>query len=303
MKNSKIYITGATGRLGSVVFAKLDNNAIPLVLAPSGLKNEIVTDFSEKQLKKILKDAKTIVHIAGSVDTYDRKKLLEGNVELTRRIVNAAPKDSRIIFASSISVYGKQLAKKPANEETKINPDSDYAQTKYDAEKLVASQPNHVILRIGTVYGSQFLDYQKILMKIKNGKMKKMGNGTNRIPFVHVDDVAEVFRNSLEKGQGIYVIAGESLSQNEVYMIAANALKVKPPTEQISIETAMFFASLGEFWYKISGKKPSLSKEHIAVLAYDRIFDCNKAKRELGFDPKRLEDGIKKIVAGLARQL
>ncbi|MFH1520994.1 MAG: NAD-dependent epimerase/dehydratase family protein [Candidatus Micrarchaeota archaeon] len=296
MKNN-IYITGATGRLGRVVLPKI--NAMPLVLAPSGLKNEVVTDFSEEQLKKILKNAKIIVHIAGSVDTYDRKKLMEGNVELTKKIVSAAPKNSRIIFASSISVYGKSLAKKPADEETKTNPDSDYAQTKYDAEKLVASHPNHVILRIGTIYGPQFSDYKKILLKIKKGNMKKIGDGTNNIPFVHVDDVAEVFKNSLEKGYGIYVITGEAKTQNDIYAIAAKELGTVPPTEQISVKTAMFFASLGEIWYTISGKKPSLSKEHIAVLAYDRIFNCSKAKRELEFKPKKLENGIKEI----ARQL
>lgn len=301
MKNDKVYITGATGRLGSAVFQKID--AIPLVLEPAGLKNEIVTDFSEEQLKKILKDAKTIIHIAGSLDTYDKKKLIAGNVELTKNVVNAAPKDSRIIFAGSISVYGKQLEKKPADEETTVNPDSDYALTKYEAEKFVSSHSDHVILRIGTIYGPQFSDYQKILTKIKNGKMKKVGDGTNRIPFVHVNDVAEVFKNALEKGRGVYVVTGESLSQNDVYLIAAKALGVEPPTKQISVGTAMFFANLGEIWYKISGKRPSLSKEQIAVLAYDRVFDCSKAKKELGFKPKKLEEGIKEIVAGLARQL
>ena len=43
---NKVYITGATGRLGSAVLARLPD-AIPLVRKPSGLKNEIVTKLSE----------------------------------------------------------------------------------------------------------------------------------------------------------------------------------------------------------------------------------------------------------------
>ncbi|VVC02865.1 GDP-L-fucose synthase [Candidatus Bilamarchaeum dharawalense] len=298
---ASIYITGASGRLGSAVFPKV--HAIPLVLYPSGLKNEIVTDFSEGELKKILNDAKIIIHIAGSVDTFDRKKLQNGNVELTRKIVQAAPKNSRIIFASSISVYGKQLNENPANENTVAMPDSDYSKTKLEAEKLVAQHPDHVILRIGTVYGPQFSDYQKILSKIKKGKMKIVGNGENHVPFVHADDVAEVFKKAVEKGSGTYVVTGEALTQNEIYKIAANALQVEPPGKHVSIALTMFMAGLGEFWYKLTGKRPSLSKEHISVLAYDRVFDCSKAKKELGFKPRTLKKGIEEIVSTLGSQL
>lgn len=227
----KIYITGASGRLGRSVLQKVDG--IPLVLAPSGLKNEIITDFSEGQLKKILKDAEVIIHLAGSVETYNRKKLQEGNVELTRRLVNAAPKKSRIIFASSISVYGKELTEKPTNEKTKPNPDSDYSKTKFEAEKLVANHKDHVILRIGTLYGPQFADYQRILSKIKNRKMKIVGNGENHIPFVHVNDVAEVFKKTICKGNGIYLLTGEPLTQKQIYTIAAKNLDVEPPKENI----------------------------------------------------------------------
>ena len=70
MPGNKVYITGANGRIGSAVLARL-GDAIPLVRHASGLKNEIVTDFSEDGLREILKDATAIVHLAGSVMTSD----------------------------------------------------------------------------------------------------------------------------------------------------------------------------------------------------------------------------------------
>jgi nucleoside-diphosphate-sugar epimerase len=113
---SKVYLTGATGRLGRTVLRETE--AIPLVRKKSGLKDEIVSDFSVDSLKGIFKDADAIIHLAGSRDFLDQKKAWEGNVGLTGRGVEATPESAKIIFASSISVYGKRMAEMPADEKS-----------------------------------------------------------------------------------------------------------------------------------------------------------------------------------------
>ncbi|MFH0738210.1 MAG: NAD-dependent epimerase/dehydratase family protein [Candidatus Micrarchaeota archaeon] len=290
----KVFITGANGRLGASVQERI--GAIPLVRKPSGLKGEIVTDFSENQLKVILKDASVIVHIAGSVDTLDKKRMEEGNVLLTNAIVESAPKGCRVIFAGSISVYGKELKGKPADEETPVSPDSAYARTKYQAERLVAKMKDHVIFRIGTIYGPRFEDYFRVLSQIEKGKMSLIGKGDNRIPFVHVDDVAKAFEAAVSKGQGVYVLAGEPLTQKEIFDIAAGELGVEAPKKSMDRGIAMFIAALMGSWGRVRGKKPKLTQEHISVLSYDRVFDCRKAKADLGFAPRPLGEGIRDIV-------
>jgi len=287
----KVYITGATGRLGSAVLAK--TGAIPLVRKQSGLPNEIVTDFSPEELRRILADASCVIHLAGSVDTLDSAKLKEANVELSRKITESARPACKIVFASSVSVYGKTLAEIPANEDTETSPDSAYSQSKYDAERLVSARPNHVILRIGTIYGPGYGDYYRVLGMIEKGRMRIMGDGNNRIPFVHVDDAADVVVRAVTSGRGTYVIAGEPLTQKEIYTIAADALGVQPPARKIRRAIALAMASFGEWKYKLGGRKPLLTREHIGVLAYDRVFDCSKAKKELGFSPRQLGEGIK----------
>ncbi|MCI0504266.1 NAD-dependent epimerase/dehydratase family protein [Candidatus Micrarchaeota archaeon] len=287
----KAYITGASGKIGRTVFECID--AIPLVRKPSGLRGEIVTDFSEAQLQRILANARAIIHIAGIVEAFDKKKLREANVELTRRIAASAPPGCRIIFASSISVYGKRPVSLPANESTPPAPDSEYSRSKREAEIIVAARPNHVILRIGTVYGPGFSDYFSILRKIEKGSMRIIGRGDNRIPFVHVDDIAPVFRLAISRGHGTYVLAGEGLAQERIFSIAADELGVPAPKGRIGLGLAMLIAGAGELWCRISGKPPALSREHVAVLAYDRAFDCKKARRELGFSPRPLEQGIR----------
>ena len=130
----RIYLTGATGRVGRAVLNAIPD-AVPLVRHPAGLENERVVDFSnEDELKKTLGDASVLVHIAGSVKTYDKRELWKSNFELTKRLVEALPEDARIVFASTVAVYGKKPVDVPADENTPVNPDSEYAKSKYEAE-------------------------------------------------------------------------------------------------------------------------------------------------------------------------
>jgi len=111
-----------------------------------------------------------------------------------------------------------------------------------------------------------------------------------------VDDVADVFVNALSKGQGIYVVAGEPLTQKGIYDIAARELGVKPPEKRVGGRMALALAWFGELRHRLGGKKPSLTREHVSVLGFDRAFDCSKAKTELGFRPRPLDEGIKEVV-------
>lgn len=292
----KIYVTGASGRLGREVL-NLIPEAVPIVRKPIGLPNEIATDYSEDNLRHILADAKAVIHLAGSRDFLDEKKTREGNVELTRRIVEATPKSARIIFASSISVYGKKLAAIPADESTPTQPDTPYAKTKLEAESIVAGHPDHVILRIGPIYGPGFEEYYKVLKMIAKGRMPIIGNGNNRIPFVHVSDVALAIKNSIRRGRGVYVITGDCRAQKEIFEVAARELGASLPRIHIPAFVATAIAQVELFRFiHFGGSPPRFIPEDIAVLSSDRPFDCSKAKKELGFSPRPLEQGIREMV-------
>jgi nucleoside-diphosphate-sugar epimerase len=298
-----IFITGANGRLGREVLKRIPK-AIPLVRKPSGLKNEVVTNFEIHELKKILKNAKFVIHLAGSMNFLNPTELWASNVELTRNIVEALPQKCRIIFASSVSVYGKFLRELPADECSPLNPDSPYAKSKAEAEEIVKKHNNHVILRIATMYGKGFDDYYEILRQIKKGSMHIIGDGQNRIPFVHVEDVADAIKYSLKAKKGVYVIAGDGEKQEEILHMAASILNVPPPTGRIPLDAALMFAAFEEKKALLMGVKPKLTTEHVLILASDRVFDCSKAKKELKFKPRPIVDGIKEIVEdGIARGL
>ncbi len=277
-----IYVTGASGRLGRVVLKKIDG--IPLVRRSVGLKNEVVTNYDVEELGKIFRDAKAVLHIAGSMKFNDRKSLWEGNVKITENVVNALPSNTKIIFASTIAVYGSNPPYM-ANEETEINPDNEYAKTKAKAEEIVKSHRRHVILRIGPIYGVQYEEYLKMISLISKGVIPIIGSGKNRIPFVHVDDVANCFVESLRRDvEGVYVVCGKSERLRDIMVFTARLLRKRFFILRIPKNLARCLA------------KPLGLEEHVKVLTSDRVFDISKAMRELGFKPREIWDGIREIV-------
>ena len=277
-----IYVTGANGRIGRVVLKKV--NGIALVRKPCGFEREIVTSYDVEELKKIFKDAKAVLHVAGSVRFNDRRDLWRGNVELTENVVNAIPSDAKLVFASSIAVYGKNPPFM-ANEETPVNPDNFYAKTKLKAEEIVSSHRNSVILRIGTVYGRHFKEYLRMIELIGKGIVPIVGDGSNRIPFTHVEDVADSFLNALKRDvRGLYVISGKSERLKDVMIFTARLLRRRFFVVKIPKGVANFFAKTFGFY------------EHFKVLTSDRVFDTSKARKELNFKPTPIWDGIRDLV-------
>ncbi len=291
----KICLTGGTGKLGQEVL-QLIPNAIPLVRKPLGHRNEQIVDFSNfASLKKALSDCDVLIHLAGSMEFYDEKGLYEGNVLLTKNLLSALPKNSQVVYASSVSVYGKELGGK-ADEDTPANPDSAYARTKYEAERMVMLRPNSVALRIGPIYGPQYSDYSKFLRMIKKGKMVIFGDGKNIVSFAHVSDVAKAVRNAVNAKAGIYVVSGPGKAQEKIYATAAQEMGVAAPKIKIPLKIALVVARAEEMLAKIMGKKPLITREHVNILGRSRVFDFSKAKKYLGFRPRTLEKGIKEMV-------
>ncbi len=282
-----IYLTGATGVIGTAIRKEI-KDVIPLVRKKTGFKNEIVTDFSEESLRKILGDADVVLHFAGSLDFENEQALKEINVELTRRVVNATPQNARIIYAGSIAVYGKQHMLEAVDEETPVKPDTAYAISKLEGEDIVLTHPDSISLRIAAVYAPSIPIFAKMLKLVKRRQLPILGDGNNRLAFVSADDVALAVKGALKAPPGIYVVSGEALEQKKIYEIAARNLGVKPPTLHVPVGVARIAGMLGLF-----------PKEYISFLASDRKFDYSKAQKILKFKPRSIEEGIKELVEEL----
>ena len=133
--------------------------------------------------------------------------------------------------------------------------------------------------------------------------MRIIGDGKNRIPFVHVDDVADAVVNSIEKGIGKYVVVGECVSQKEIFEIAAKELGVEAPAKHTSATLAKVFAQYELFKSTHFGGSAKFIPEDIAVLSSDRAFDCSKARDEINFSPISIKKGIFQMVRGYRKRI
>jgi nucleoside-diphosphate-sugar epimerase len=101
----------------------------------------------------------------------------------------------------------------------------------------------------------------------ERGEIRIVGTGENRWPFVHVDDLADLYVLALaaEAGSLYFASAGPSIPVKEVALAAAHGARV----ESIPLEAAR--RALGPV---------------AEALVLDQIISSRKAARELGWSPK-----------------
>lgn len=167
-----ILVTGGAGYIGSVLVPMLlnDGHYVTVLDRLSFGIDPIAPLFANPRFTFIRGDvanietvtlatrkADVVIHLAAVVgapacaqDLADARHTNEGG---TDAILRAAGPDKHIIYASSVSVYGKQPEGTVATEETELNPLSLYARTKVAGEGMFKGHNNATILRFATVHG------------------------------------------------------------------------------------------------------------------------------------------------------
>ena len=172
-----LLITGGMGHIGSKLINKLssldrikkiviiDNFASERYITFINLKNRNKIIFYddnliEFNLKKIKINIDCIIHLASTTNaekSFSNKKIvIDNNVECTKKVLEISKKNnSKIIFASSTSVYGNQFKIiNSKNNKKNISPQSPYASSKVLCENIIIKKAtNYCIMRLGTIFG------------------------------------------------------------------------------------------------------------------------------------------------------
>ena len=137
MENKKktLMITGASGFIGTNFIERYKDkyNIVPvdlLKVKPEEIEFEGID---------------TVLHLAALVHQMNgapREKYFEVNTELTRKVAEAAKKNKvkHFVFYSTVAVYGTHGSlneKLILTKESKVNPKTPYAQSKWEAEKIL----------------------------------------------------------------------------------------------------------------------------------------------------------------------
>jgi nucleoside-diphosphate-sugar epimerase len=240
----RIILTGSNGYVGSVLGPLLTRRGHSVVGLDAGLFSDCTFLSGEAGIPTLWKDirdieradvagADAIVHLAAlsndPLGSLRREWTRAINVEATLRIAEIATLEGiqRFIFSSSCIVYG--AADGPVNEDAEVNPQTDYARSKVEAEiglRDVLGRDCHVvILRNGTIYGaSPRMRFDTVLNDFAAAGVSERvvvvtGDGTPWRPVVHVNDVCAAFVRVLE--------APRHCIEREIFNVGASHLNAR----------------------------------------------------------------------------
>jgi nucleoside-diphosphate-sugar epimerase len=288
---SRALVTGCAGFIGSHLTESLlaDGHDVVGIDVRDGANLAVAHDYDGFELLQgdvaelDLPECDVVFHLAGEpgvrgswgerFDVYTQR-----NVTATQRLLEALPAGTRLVYASSSSVYGDAL-RLPTREDATPRPLSPYGVTKLAAEHLCvlyASQhgADTVALRYFSVYGPRQrpdMAFRRFCEAIAAGEpIELYGDGHQTRDFTYVDDVVAATRAAASAKRG----------GGRVYNIGGGA--------RVSLNRAL------ELLAGHAGRPLDVRRrEREAGDAHDTGADISRARAELGFAPKtRVADGL-----------
>ncbi|MFH1153159.1 MAG: NAD-dependent epimerase/dehydratase family protein, partial [Pseudomonadota bacterium] len=211
----QVLVTGGTGIAGkALVRALVNQGAAVRVLARSPDRDGAGVIPGTTFFKADITDAKgvaqavqgvdVVFHLAGKLGFEPGEAQLPEafervNVQGTRTLVAAAEKAGvdRLVFFSSISVYGSGTSGGTADERSVLMPDSWYGLSKASAEAIVlgaknaSGKPMGVVLRVASVYGPPGKkSYAMLITMVKYGIFVIVGKTGAARTLVYDTDLA-----------------------------------------------------------------------------------------------------------------
>ena len=231
----KILLTGSNGLLGQKIVYALRNRDDVLLIATSKGSNrlseksgyiyEVLDIIDRSQVEKIISDYSpdVIINTAAmtNVDACETKQeeCRQLNVESVRNMISffsnsklQTPYSKQFIHLSTDFVFDGSNG--PYREEDKPNPQSFYAHSKYDAEKIIQlSEIPWTIIRTIIIYGvSEDVTRSNLVLwtlkSLKKGERIRVINDQFRAPTLSEDLAAACASAAMKKKTGIFHVSG-----------------------------------------------------------------------------------------------
>ncbi|MFL5897277.1 MAG: NAD-dependent epimerase/dehydratase family protein [Solirubrobacterales bacterium] len=320
----KIFLTGGTGFIGGELARQLRERGEEVAcLVRNPTKAAKLTELGcelvggdlgdEAAIRKGMQGCDAVIHAAAvyevGIPASQRPAMRDANVAGTERVMKVALEEKvpRIVYVSTVGIFGN--TRKQVVDETYENPETDftsyYEETKLEAHKAVQwmieeQELPAIIVQPGGVYGpgdtSQVAD---LLEQFFARKLPLLPFPELGICMSHVEDIAGGILLALDKG-GLgetYVISGPVTTMREAIEIVAKVSGRKAPKRDLPTGLMKAMVPIGPLVGKVMGQPPNLSE---LISSADNVTfwaSYEKAQRELGYEPRGLEEGLRAMLA------
>ncbi|GAB2246823.1 hypothetical protein Droror1_Dr00006705 [Drosera rotundifolia] len=326
----KILVTGATGYLGGRLCRALlagGHRVVALVRRTSDLSSlpsddsslELaygdVTDFDS--LVSAFSGCSVVFHVAALVEPWlpEPSKFFSVNVLGLENVIRACKETEtvvKIVYTSSFFALGPTDGY--VADESQVHSEkffcTEYERSKCYADKVVLKAASEGV-RIVPVYPGVIYGVGKItagnlvanlLIERFNGRLPGyIGPGYEQYSFSHVDDVVAGHIAAMEKGRPgeRYLLTGENASFKHVFDIAAVLTGTSRPRFNIPLWMLEAYGWVLVALSRITGKLPLVSPPVVDVLRHHWSYSCEKARKELGYNPRNLKEGLADVLPWL----
>ncbi|MBM0740630.1 NAD-dependent epimerase/dehydratase family protein [Phormidium sp. CLA17] len=314
----KALVTGASGFTGSHLVKALSqrgDTVVGLVRKSSNLQrlancqiDLVYGEISDRAaLKAAMSGIDVVFHVAAYVELgiVNEAEMVRVNVEGTRAIVEAAQTvGAKLVYCSTIGIFGD--TKGETVDETFVRQQqgfsSAYDRTKYNAQQLVdlaaAQGLNAISVLPSGIFGDDDPHFGPVLQAFLRGRLKLWAGGQRVTGIVHVDDLATAMLLAAEKGKPgtHYIISAGDLTTREMFEILGQEAGIAAPVDA-PVWLVRLLGNLLDPIGRLFSWQPPLSRERVHYI-YDRCVqvDATKARQELGWQPRSVEQTLKDIV-------
>lgn len=323
----RIFLTGATGYIGSALCRRLasEGHELRALVRPTSRTDELralgvatfTGDLADRaSMREAMSGADWVVHAAAELDPASPERRMEtANVAGSENVASLALKLGvpRFLSVSSIAYFGGSPPDGSlATEESPLQQPfpTTYSATKHAGQKVIAGYAARG-LRLNTVYPS--LVYgppgkkggaNVMLKNLAKGRFPALIGADRKASWVYLADLVDGIVRVMEKAPPgrDYLLTGDVATVRQLADAVCAEAGIAPPRRELSPAFARAALTVAVPLMRLVGRRPPIPPRQIASLARHWAFDDARARRELGWQPRTLAEGLPPTVEFLLRQ-
>lgn len=288
----KILITGGSGSIGQALIPKLTAKGHEVAIIgrskhPSAGVDSYVWDLDAETMdENALKDVTHIIHLAGAGiadkpwSPSRKREIVESRVKplqvLAKTLNNRNQRIDAIISSSAVGFYGGITSEKIFDEDDNAAKDFLGSTCKMWEEAVQLFKPladREVRIRTSVVLMADAGALPKLVTPTKFGVGAPVGNGKQWMPWIHIDDMVNVYVKAVEDDNmnGAYNAAATQHA-NQKHLISGIGKSINRPVFLPPVPGFLIKAVLGEM-SKVITEGSRVSNQKLIDAGFEFKFD------------------------------